>query len=81
MHVLQLVYFRFRQHCIAADQTHRGEASLPVDSKLKAAFQTLKEALFTAPILSYLQPREGFVADIGASNVGIGGVLSQEKDV
>jgi hypothetical protein len=42
-----------------------------------ATFQTLKGARCTAPILAYPQPRDRFATDIDASNVGIGGVLSQ----
>jgi hypothetical protein len=41
-----------------------------------AAFQTLKEALYTTSILAYLQPGEKY-----ASNVGMGGILSQVQDV
>jgi hypothetical protein len=41
--------------------------------EVEAAFQTLKEALCTA----YLQPREKFVVDTDASNIGIVGVLSK----
>jgi hypothetical protein len=34
----------------------------------------------TALVLAYQQPRQRFVLDINASNVGIGGVLSQIQD-
>jgi hypothetical protein len=44
------------------------------------AFQTLKEALCTAPILAYPQPGQRFIVDTDANNVGIGGVLSQVQD-
>jgi hypothetical protein len=47
---------------------------------LEAAFETLKEDLCTAPILAYQQPRERFVAETDASNVGIRGVLSQVQE-
>jgi hypothetical protein len=43
------------------------------------AFQTLKEALCTA-ILAYPQPGQRFIMDTNASNVGIGGVISQVQD-
>jgi hypothetical protein len=33
-----------------------------------------------APIRAYRQPRERFVVDTDASNLGIGGLLSQVKD-
>jgi hypothetical protein len=45
--------------------------------ELEAAFQTLKGTLCAAPILDYPQPGEKFIVDTDASNVGIGGVLSQ----
>ena len=44
------------------------------------AFQALKEALCTAPVLGYPRPGEKFIVDTDASNVGIGGVLSQVQD-
>jgi hypothetical protein len=47
---------------------------------VKAAFQMLKEGLCTAPTVAYPQPRERFVVDTDASNVGIGEVLSQVQD-
>jgi hypothetical protein len=43
---------------------------------VKAAFQTLKEALCTAPILAYPKSRERFVDDTDASDIRIGRVLS-----
>jgi len=50
------------------------------DQKCQGAFDHLKNALCTAPILAY--PRAGcqFIVDTDASNVGIGGVLSQMQD-
>jgi hypothetical protein len=49
-------------------------------SEVEAAFKTLKAALRTTPILAYPQPEERFIVDTDASNVGIGGVLSQVQD-
>jgi hypothetical protein len=46
-------------------------------SEVEAAFKALKGALCTATILAYPQPGERFVVDTDASNVGVGGVLSQ----
>jgi hypothetical protein len=48
--------------------------------EVEAAFQMLKEALCTAPILAYPQPRERFIVDTDVSNVGIGTVFSQVED-
>lgn len=44
------------------------------------AFQILKRALTTAPILAYPNERDPFVLDTDASNFGIGGVLSQVQN-
>jgi len=49
-------------------------------TEAEAAFQALKKALFTAPVLGYPQPGETFNIDNDASNIGIGGVLSQVQD-
>jgi hypothetical protein len=49
-------------------------------SEAEAAFQTLKGALCSAPVLAYPQPGERFIVDTDASNFGIGGVLSQIQD-
>jgi hypothetical protein len=44
---------------------------------MEAAFQTLKEAQYTTPILASPQAGERFIVDTDASYVGIGGVLYQ----
>lgn len=44
------------------------------------AFKQLKHSLTSAPVLSYPLPEGQFVLDTDASNVGIGGVLSQIQD-
>ena len=49
-------------------------------AETETAFQTLKEALCTTPVLGYPRPGEMFIVDTDASNVGIGGVLSHVQD-
>jgi hypothetical protein len=49
-------------------------------TEAETAFQALKKALCMAPVLGYLQPGEKFIVDTDASNIGIGGVLSQVQD-
>jgi hypothetical protein len=46
----------------------------------EAAFQMLKEALCPALILAYTKPGERFIVETDASNVRIGGELSQVQD-
>ncbi|KFM75882.1 hypothetical protein X975_13205, partial [Stegodyphus mimosarum] len=41
-------------------------------------FKNLKEALTSAPILTYPQLDRSFIPDMGASNESVGAVLSQE---
>ncbi len=50
------------------------------DDACEGAFQTLKAALVTAPILTY-PTREGhFVLSTDTSGIGIGAVLEQEQE-
>jgi hypothetical protein len=49
-------------------------------TEAETAFQALKDALCTAPVLGYPRPGEQFIFDTDASNMGIGGVLSQVQD-
>ena len=44
------------------------------------AMDFLKEALCSAPILAYPQPQGNYILDTDASNVGVGGVLSQIQE-
>lgn len=46
-------------------------------SEVEATFQTLREVLSSVLIFPYSQPRQRFVSDAEASNVGFGGVISQ----
>lgn len=41
------------------------------------AFQTLKQAFTTAPILKHPDPKEPFVVKVDASDTSVGAVLSQ----
>jgi hypothetical protein len=40
-------------------------------AEVEVAFQTIKEAICTAPTLAYPQPREKFIIHTDASNVGL----------
>ncbi len=67
---------------VAAPLTNltRQGVDLVWDDACEGAFQTLKAALVTAPILTY-PTREGhFVLSMDASDVGIGAVLEQEQE-
>ncbi|KAG6464703.1 hypothetical protein O3G_MSEX014678 [Manduca sexta] len=49
------------------------------DESCDTAFQTLKDRLCDTPILGYPDTENEFIIDTDASNIGIGGVLSQRK--
>jgi len=49
-------------------------------TEAETAFQALKDALCTAPVLGYPRPGKRFIFDTDAGNVGIGGLLSQVQD-
>ena len=51
------------------------------DTACEAAFSQLKEALTTAPVLSYPKPEGQFILDTDASDHAVGAVLSQEQDM
>ena len=46
----------------------------------EAAFNELKDALMTAPVLAYPRSEGEFILDTDASDVGIGSVISQMQD-
>ena len=50
------------------------------NSDCTLAFGKLKEALTSAPILSYPNDNDFFTLDTDASNTGMGAVLSQEQE-
>ena len=50
------------------------------DAECQSAFEHLKEALTTAPVLPYPDPELPYIVDCDASAEGIGAVLSQVKD-
>jgi hypothetical protein len=45
-----------------------------------AAFRALKDALCTAPVLGYPRLWHKFIVDTDASNVGVGGLVSQVQE-
>jgi hypothetical protein len=80
VHVLHTVYFWLHQSYETADKLTEEKHTFKWTAQAVAAFQTLQEALCTDHFLAYLQPRERFIVDTDASNVRIGGVLSQVQD-
>ncbi|KAJ8391351.1 hypothetical protein AAFF_G00089810 [Aldrovandia affinis] len=50
------------------------------DDPCVQAFNTLRTALITAPVLAYPDTNRPFILDMDASNVGVGAILSQPSD-
>jgi hypothetical protein len=70
MNILQTVYFWFLQHCKTTDQTHEGEANLPMDST-NGGLSNTKEGPLCYPYSCLLAAKRD------VSNVWIGGEFSQ----
>ncbi|MBJ5505560.1 hypothetical protein JGG47_23625, partial [Salmonella enterica subsp. enterica serovar Derby] len=64
--------------CRTPSSTHREKFLWT--GNCQEAFNKLKEALSSAPILAYPRPDQPFILDTDASNTGIGAVLSQVQD-
>ena len=47
---------------------------------VKKAFESLKQALTSPPVLAYPDYTKPFIVEVDASNDGLGAVLSQEQD-
>jgi transposase InsO family protein len=50
------------------------------NSEHQHAFETLRDAMLTAPILAYPNPADEYTLDTDASNDGLGAVLSQHQN-
>ena len=50
------------------------------DARRQTAFDTLKTALVSAPVLAMSQDIGTFILDVDASNFAMGAVLQQEQD-
>ena len=50
------------------------------DEKCQFAFQDLKQALCDSPVLAYPRNSSNYILDTDASDVGVGGILSQVQD-
>ena len=59
--------------------TEKGR-SFDWSEECQIAFNTLKSALISAPILAFPQGKSEFILDCDASNVALGAVLSQIQD-
>jgi hypothetical protein len=79
VHILQKGHPWIRRHRQALDPTAKEKRQFHWSPDADAAFQSLKEALCTTPVLGHPQQCEMFIVDTDASSVVIG-VLSQVQD-
>ena len=67
---------------MAAPLTRLTRKGIPFvwDDKCQSAFQDLKQALCDSPVLAYPRNTSDYILDTDASDVGVGGILSQVQD-
>ena len=53
--------------------------SLTLNKEAKEAFNVLKKAIMTAPVLMYPDPNKEYLLETDASKLGLGAVLSQKQ--
>nr|GFA21166.1 reverse transcriptase domain-containing protein [Tanacetum cinerariifolium] len=69
------------QKCQTHDQTYSKKVKFEWGDKQEAAFQLLKQKLYSAPILALPEGSEDFIVYCDASNKGLGAVLMQIEKV
>lgn len=57
----------------------RNKATFVWQSKHHQAFENLKQALISPPIIAYPTPQDKFILTTDASDVGLGAILSTEQ--
>ena len=61
------------------DLHKKKKESLTLNKKAKEAFNVLKKAIMTAPVLTYPDPNKEYLLEMDASKLGLGAVLSQKQ--
>ena len=52
---------------------------MTLNKEAKEAFNVLKKAIMTAPVLTYQDPNKEYLLEMDASKLGLGAVLSQKQ--
>ncbi|GFV97328.1 retrovirus-related Pol polyprotein from transposon 412 [Trichonephila clavipes] len=81
MHVLPEIREKFLNYCQPLHKLTEAKQKFIWTVDCNNAFNKLKDALTSAPILVYLKIGKQFILDTDASHESIGAVLSQEIDV
>ena len=61
------------------DLQKRKKESLTLKKESKEAFNILKKAMMTAPVLAYPDPNKEYLLEMDASKLGLGAVLLQKQ--
>ena len=61
------------------DLHKKKKESLTLNKEAKEAFEVLKKAILTAPVLTYPNPNKEYLLEMYASKLGLGAVLSQTQ--
>ena len=70
----------FAAHASPLHELTRNDVAFIWDERRQSAFNFLKQALISAPILAMSQDKGTFVLDVDASDFAIGAVLQQEQE-
>ena len=61
------------------DLHKKKKESLTLNKEVKEAFNVLKKAVMTAPVLAYPDPNKEYLLKMDASKLGLGAVLLQKQ--
>ena len=64
---------------VRGDTAKKKKEQVVLSEAARSAFQKLKKAVMSAPVLAYPDPNKEYLLEIDASKLGLGAVLSQKQ--